>query len=90
MNKLKKEKRKLFILIISFIIIFLLFWISPTFTSCIECDWDSCKDCTNYHIAEKIILISFIISTIIITILGIISLKKIVKIKNKGDDKNEI
>ena len=85
MNEIRKEKRKLIILIISFIIIFSLFWISPTYTSCIECDWVSCRDCTNHKIAEKIVLFTFIISSIIIIILGIKCIIKIKSIK-KGDD----
>ena len=87
MDKIKKEKRKLIILIICFIIIFFIFWISPAYTSCIECDWASCRDCTNYRIAEKVVLIVFIISTITLTTLIIRSIIRIKTIKNKGDDK---
>ena len=85
MKKLKKEKRKLIILIVCFIIIFSLFWISPMFTGCIECDWASCRDCSNYRIAEKVVLVTFIISSIIIGILSLISIVKIISLK-KGDD----
>lgn len=87
MSKINKEKRNLIILIICFIIIFLLYWISPTFTSCIECDWASCRDCTNYRIAAKVVLIVFIISSILLTALIIRSIIKIKSLKNKGDDK---
>ena len=85
MNKLKKEKRKLIVLIFCFVIIFLLFWISPMFTSCIECDWLTCRDCSNYRIAEKVVLVTFIISSIIIGILTLTSIIKIISLK-KGDD----
>jgi len=85
--KIKKEKRKLIILIITFIIIFLLYWISPIFTSCIECDWLRCRDCTNYRIAEKVVLIVFICSSLLLTALIIRTILKIKSIKNKGDDK---
>jgi hypothetical protein len=76
-------KKRIIVLSICLVFIVLLFFISPTFTHCIECDWIECRDCSFYDTIQEIINIFCCISFLIIIIIMFIDIIRAMLKKKK-------